>query len=76
VRFFTARRSHGRSSPAPHRNFTSGAKGLANSWPASGPKKLWSRELGERSDAWTAPSLVGTTLYVRDRHTLMALDLR
>jgi outer membrane protein assembly factor BamB len=28
------------------------------------------------SNAWTAPSLAGTTLYVRDRHSLMALDLR
>ena len=27
----------------PHRDFTSDAKGLANSWPSSGPKKLWSR---------------------------------
>jgi outer membrane protein assembly factor BamB len=25
--------------------------------------------------AWTAPTLVGTTLYVRDRHRIMALDL-
>jgi len=23
------------------------AKGLAETWPASGPKRLWSRELGE-----------------------------
>jgi hypothetical protein len=29
-----------------------------------------------RSNAWTAPSLAGTVLYVRDRHSLMALDLR
>lgn len=26
-------------------------------------------------NAWTPPSLVGTTLYVRDRHEIMALDL-
>jgi len=25
--------------------------------------------------AWTAPTLVGTKLYLRDRHTIMALDL-
>ncbi len=31
----------------PDRNFTSEVKGLASSWPASGPKKLWSRSLGE-----------------------------
>jgi hypothetical protein len=28
------------------------------------------------SNAWTAPSLAGATLYVRDRHSLMALDLK
>jgi outer membrane protein assembly factor BamB len=27
-------------------------------------------------NAWTAPTLVGTKLYVRDRRTMMALDLR
>ena len=27
------------------------------------------------SNAWTAPSLVGTRLYVRDRKVAMALDL-
>jgi len=31
----------------PRRNFTSDARGLANSWPADGPKRLWSRPLGE-----------------------------
>jgi outer membrane protein assembly factor BamB len=31
----------------PTRNFISDAKGLAASWPAGGPKKLWSRVLGE-----------------------------
>ena len=31
----------------PHRNFMSDAMGLASKWPASGPKKLWSRALGE-----------------------------
>lgn len=28
-----------------------------------------------QSNAWTAPTLAGTTLYVRDRHTLVALEL-
>jgi hypothetical protein len=28
------------------------------------------------NSAWTVPSLAGTTLYVRDRKTLMALDLK
>jgi outer membrane protein assembly factor BamB len=31
----------------PRRDFMSDSKGLASSWPASGPKKLWSRTLGE-----------------------------
>ncbi|HZM60315.1 MAG TPA: PQQ-binding-like beta-propeller repeat protein [Vicinamibacterales bacterium] len=31
----------------PTRNFMSDSKGLASSWPAGGPKKLWSRALGE-----------------------------
>jgi hypothetical protein len=29
-----------------------------------------------QSNAWTAPTLVGTKLYVRDRRTMMAVDLR
>ena len=35
----------------PNRNFMSDSKGLASSWPASGPKKLWSRALGEGHSA-------------------------
>src|SRR5438067_8794036 len=31
----------------PARNFMLDAKGLASSWPAGGPKKRWSRALGE-----------------------------
>jgi outer membrane protein assembly factor BamB len=31
----------------PTRNFMVDAKGLASKWPAAGPKKLWSRPLGE-----------------------------
>ena len=31
----------------PTRNFMSDAKGLASSWPSGGPKKVWSRPLGE-----------------------------
>ncbi|HLG56113.1 MAG TPA: PQQ-binding-like beta-propeller repeat protein [Vicinamibacterales bacterium] len=31
----------------PGRDFMSDSKGLATSWPASGPKKLWTRSLGE-----------------------------
>jgi len=31
----------------PRRDFTSDARGLASSWPAAGPKQLWSRALGD-----------------------------
>ncbi len=31
----------------PNRNFMSDAKGLASTWPSSGPRKLWTRALGE-----------------------------
>ena len=31
----------------PHRDFTADSTGLADQWPAGGPKKLWSRPLGE-----------------------------
>src|SRR5262245_27852898 len=31
----------------PRQNFTSDAKGLANTWPPEGPKRIWSRALGE-----------------------------
>lgn len=31
----------------PQRNFKSDAKGLAAAWPASGPRRLWSRDLGD-----------------------------
>ena len=31
----------------PRRDFMSDSTGLASSWPSSGPKKLWSRSLGE-----------------------------
>lgn len=114
----------------PQRNFMADAKGLAETWPAGGPKRLWSRALGEghssiiadgdrlytmysKGDyadgklilldedgqlalvrlspqgmnvmakasvldhiAWTPPTLVGANLYLRDRRTIVALDLR
>lgn len=37
----------------PTRNFMSDSKGLASKWPASGPKKLWTRALGEGHSAIT-----------------------
>jgi hypothetical protein len=40
-----------------------------------GMQVLWRVPLLQ-SNAWTAPTLVGTKLYVRDRRTMVALDLR
>lgn len=37
--------------------------------------KVISKATVMRNLAWTAPTLVGTKLYLRDRHTIMALDL-
>ena len=47
----------------PTRNFMSDSKGLASSWPASGPKKLWSRTLGEGHSSIVAESGRLYTMY-------------
>ncbi|MBA3256830.1 MAG: PQQ-binding-like beta-propeller repeat protein [Pyrinomonadaceae bacterium] len=44
----------------PGRNFISNSKGLAASWPQTGPKQLWSRPLGEGHSAIVVD---GNTLY-------------
>ena len=91
----------------PDRNFVSSAKGLAASWPIAGPRKLWSRPLGEGHSAISGdgtrlytlyrplhqgshadqevvaaldaktgpPTLIDTTLFVRDRKTIAAYSL-
>jgi outer membrane protein assembly factor BamB len=38
--------------------------------------KVISRAALLHNNAWTAPSVAGSRLYVRDRTTMMALDLR
>jgi outer membrane protein assembly factor BamB len=48
----------------PHGDFKSDAKGLAASWPPTGPRKLWSRPLGE---GYSAISVDGGTLYTMYR---------
>src|SRR5215472_2990965 len=48
----------------PRGNFTSDATGLAGSWPTSGPKKLWSRTLGE---GYSAISVDGKAIYTMYR---------
>src|SRR5437667_2051259 len=49
----------------PNRNFTSDSKGLASSWPASGPRKLWSRALGD--DGYSGIAVEGGRLYTMYR---------
>ena len=44
----------------PSRNFNTNSKGLASSWPATGPNRLWSRPLGGGHSAILAS---GNTLY-------------
>src|SRR6476661_328645 len=59
----------------PHRNFISETKGLATSWPESGPRRLWQRELG---DGYSAIAVERSTLYTMyrkgDNEVAIALD--
>ena len=48
----------------PTRDFKSPTRGLAESWPASGPKELWSRPLGE---GYSAIAVEGGVLYTQYR---------
>ena len=48
----------------PTRDFKVPARGLAGSWPASGPKALWSRPLGE---GYSAIAVDGGVLYTQYR---------
>lgn len=57
------------------RNFHYSSQGLADAWPAGGPKKLWSRQLG---DGYSAIAVEGGTAYVMyhsgSNDVLAALD--
>ncbi len=44
----------------PHRNFITEATGLKSSWPATGPKVMWKRPLGE---GFSSPSVEAGFLY-------------
>jgi outer membrane protein assembly factor BamB len=44
----------------PHRNFQTEASGLRETWPASGPRVIWKRALGE---GYSSPSVENTVLY-------------
>jgi outer membrane protein assembly factor BamB len=59
----------------PDRNFQSPARGLANSWPTGGPRKLWSRALGEGfSPAAVEGDRVYTGYSTPGREVIVALD--
>src|SRR5262249_28460396 len=68
----------------PARNFMSDSKGLAAAWPAGGPRKLWSRALGEGHSSilveggrlYTMYRALGTLPAVRraQQETIAALD--
>src|SRR5215813_14777096 len=59
----------------PHRNFISEAKGLAPSWPATGPRRLWQRELGEGYSAIAVERGTLFTMYRKgENEVAIALD--
>lgn len=47
----------------PHRNFMVDASGLASTWPAGGPERLWSRPLGEGHSSIAVEGGVLFTMY-------------
>ena len=59
----------------PHRNFTTESSGIKSNWPASGPKVVWKRALGE---GYSAPSVDGGTAYTMygrpNEEVVIALD--
>ncbi len=59
----------------PQRNFMVDAKGLAETWPANGPKRLWSRELGEGHSSVVAEQGRLYTMYSKgEQECVIALD--
>src|SRR5262249_6492130 len=59
----------------PQRNFMVEAKGLAESWPAGGPKRLWSRPLGEGHSSVVVDAERLYTMYSQgEQEFVVALD--
>jgi outer membrane protein assembly factor BamB len=59
----------------PQRNFMVEAKGLAETWPTGGPKRLWSRELGEGHSSIIAEADRLYTMYSKgEQEFVIALD--
>lgn len=58
----------------PRRDFTTTSKGLAATWPATGPKQLWTRPLGAGHSAILASGNTLYTMYsVGDQEIVIAL---
>ena len=59
----------------PQRNFKAQVKGLATAWPATGPRRLWQRELGEGYSGIAAEHGKLFTMYrIGDNEVVIALD--
>jgi outer membrane protein assembly factor BamB len=59
----------------PQRNFMVEAKGLAETWPTGGPKRLWSRELGEGHSSIIVEADRLYTMYSKgEQEFVIALD--
>jgi outer membrane protein assembly factor BamB len=59
----------------PGRDFKSNSKSLSTRWPAGGPRKLWTRPLGEGHSSIVADSGRLYTMYRQgERETVVALD--
>jgi outer membrane protein assembly factor BamB len=59
----------------PQRDFKSPATGLAPNWPATGPRRLWQRDLGEGYSAISAEGGKLFTMYRQDgQEVAIALD--
>ena len=59
----------------PQRNFKSDSKGLATTWPETGPRRLWQRELGEGYSAIVADRGMLFTMYRKgENEVVIALD--
>jgi outer membrane protein assembly factor BamB len=59
----------------PGRNFISDSKGLADSWPANGPRRLWTRTLGEGHSTVLVEKGKLYTMYRKgDQEVIVALE--
>src|SRR5215813_14468156 len=59
----------------PQRNFMVDAKGLAQTWPGGGPKRLWRRELGEGHSSVVVDGERLYTMYSKgEQEFVIALD--